>query len=187
LLEYVKAQCDDFDKEMAKLPRASGRDTTKPFLGAFQSTIDKCKILLVIPTGALSGEMAHRILDNHELLVNLLAPRISASRELPVGMNAERRAVLTSVFAPLRALCTLMQRPAPLCDACIDEIQHHTDKMARAWHAYFPGHITPKQHMLFVDVPRFARQHRTVSSAAVPTHERGTAYKVWWKSNESDV
>ena len=41
--------------------------------------------------------------------------------------------------------------------------------------------------MLFVDVPRFERQHRTVSSAAVPTHERGTAYEVWWKNNESDV
>src|SRR5579884_31264 len=104
LLEYVEAQCTDFDEKMASLPPPN-RDTSKPYTAAYQSTVHRCKIMKEIPTGALSGEMAHRILDNHEELVKILSPQVRASRELPVGMSAERRTLLTSVFAPLRALC----------------------------------------------------------------------------------
>ena len=111
--------------------------------------------------GELSGESAHRLLHNHEHFINALSPQLFSG--VSVGMTDEKRALLTAIFTRMHLIFKLVLRASPLCDGCVDKLQSNTDGMARDWHKYFIGRaLTPKQHMLFMDVPRFVWQHRTV-------------------------
>ena len=110
--------------------------------------------------GELSGEVAHRFLHAQDFVDVLLPQRHGG---VVIGMDDKKRAMLAAICARMHTIDGMVLRASPMCDHEVDELQVQTDAMAKQWHDYFIGEaLTPKQHMLFVDVPRFARQHRMV-------------------------
>jgi hypothetical protein len=57
----------------------------------------------------------------------------------------------------------LIQRPTPLCDHEIDKLCNLIAALAHKWNITYDGHVFPKLHVLCIDLPRFVRQHKTVS------------------------
>jgi len=154
LYTHLELICQGFDAEAA-----DNGNHGQPFTSLLQAAAAEHGVYKRPAYGEFSGECAHRMLHNHVAFVDVLSPQ--QFKGVTVGI-ADRR-LFTSIFERMHTVSKLMLRASPLCDGCIDKLQRKTDGMARDWHRFFRDRaLTPKQHMLFVDVPRFARQHRTV-------------------------
>jgi hypothetical protein len=57
----------------------------------------------------------------------------------------------------------LIQRPTPLCDHEIDKLCNLIGALAHQWNITYAGHVFPKLHVLCIGLPRFVKQHKTVS------------------------
>ena len=161
LLDHLEEVCAAFDKASAS--------PGEPFMTAVRAACHCHSVYRQPPYMSLTGDGARRFLANAGSFADAMLPRTFGDRS--IGASPEQRAGLVAIMAELNSIASMILRAAPLCDHTCDRLQRSTDHLAELWHDYFPGRdLTPKLHMLFVDVPRFARQHRMVRcrSAAFP-------------------
>jgi len=121
--------------------------------------------------GLLKGECAMRLLGAAEHFAALLQPGViiasttEAKRATTVFTDPDAHSI-SSLFTHLHSAALLGLRSTPLCDHELDSLGEDVHTLAAIWQARYPGErFTPKLHMLCIDIPQFARQHRTVTHA----------------------
>ena len=161
LFDYIEKRCRAFDEQ------APAGDSTAPFTQSLRAAIRAHGVLRSPPYDQLSGDGQRRFLSNADDFVAALQQRVIGG--VTIGDSTEHRKALVELLTELHSIARLVLVARPLCDHDVDDLQARTDGLAIQWHRFFVGRaLTPKLHMLFIDVPRFARQHRMVTTLRAP-------------------
>ena len=109
----------------------------------------------------LLGGSATAVVRHWRDFTDIIAERkVVGGVEVVVGDDEHK--FLQQTFFDLKEIEELMMRPKPLCEHELDDLQSYVTDLAILWHGRLPDSVTPKLHMLFIDVPRFARLHGSV-------------------------
>ena len=110
----------------------------------------------------LLGGSATAVVRHWRDFTGIIAERkVVGGVEVVVGDDEHK--FLQQTFFDLNEIEELMMRPKPLCEHELDDLQSYITDLAILWHGRLPDSVTPKLHMLFIDVPRFARLHGSVN------------------------
>jgi hypothetical protein len=125
------------------------------FTDALESLETKHSIRRHSRFGTLTGGSATAIVSHWHAFGGVIG-------DFTDGVHDDRFMIGMSLFG-LNAIEQLMMRPTPLCSHELDTLQLHATALAQTWHEHLPNWtVTPLMHMLFIDVPRFARLHGSV-------------------------
>ena len=157
LYRHFDERCIAFD---AMAPAAS-----PSFIELLRAAATRCNVYFTPPHNNMRGDGAHRFIHNGSAFVGAMRQRAVGADGAMVGEDDAVCDRFVELLAEFDAVAALMLVDSQLCDHAIDSLQQHTATLARQWHACFSRRqLTPKAHMLFCDVPRFAHQHRMVNS-----------------------
>jgi hypothetical protein len=113
----------------------------------------------------LLGGSATAVVRHWREFTDVIAERkVVDGVEVAVGEDEHR--FLQQTFFDLNEIEELTMRPKPLCEHELDDLQSYVTDLAILWHRCLPDSVTPRLHMLFIDVPRFARLHGSVHHTA---------------------
>ena len=160
LLDRIESYCKKFDEEVAAAGSAA------PFVAALKATMAACRVQRVKRAGGkLTGDAALRFLNNGERFGRLLRARAVGLRLFVGDDNLAMR--VTQLLLKLRNIDELCMRDTPLCVHEEKWVKLRVSSFACCWRAAFPfdKRVTPKMHMLAIDVPRFVDRHHTVRGA----------------------
>jgi hypothetical protein len=175
LLDRIERYCKQFDDQVgkAKAARHAGRS---PFMDGLKSAMDQHHVYRSKAVhGKLPGDAAQRFLNNAAQFGRVLRVRAWGSgSELVVIGDAQLHMRMTALLIKLRNIDRLIMRPTPLCVHEEGWLERRVSSFACCWRRAFPtdATVTPKMHMLAIDVPRFVGRHHTVCAAA---QQRSTA------------
>jgi hypothetical protein len=164
LLDRIESYCKKFDLEVAKAGGRRSAAACSPFLDALKRTMTACRVQRAKRAGGkLTGDAALRFLVNGERFGRLLRARSVGIGALFIGDDQLAMRV-TQLLIKLRNIDDLCMRDTPLCLHEQEWLKLRVSSFACCWRYTFPfdKRVTPKLHMLAMDVPRFVARHHTV-------------------------